>query len=184
MKYQPLPAEQAEQVRHLVTDCLVRTGLRSVPPEVLESLDAGQVGLAISVSMAGMEEMPPITLAVDLDRLRQALQPNSELLRSGGLEVDCRRQRAQADGVPLELTPKEFQLLAYLMRNQGLVLTRSQLLGAVWELDFSGDSRTVDTHIKCLRQKLGRYGSCIVTTRKVGYRFDPVSENEVESSAS
>ena len=178
MKYQPLPAEQEEQLRRLVAGCLARTGMHLVQPDELENLEPGQLGLTVSISMPGMGRIPPLTLAADPDRLRQALRPGPDLLRSGGLEVDCRRQLARADGALLGLTPKEFQLLAYLMKNQGLVLTRSQLLGAVWELDFSGDSRTVDTHIKCLRRKLGPYGGCIATIRKVGYRFDPAPDQE------
>ena len=139
MKYQPLPAEQEEQLRRLVAGCLARTGMHLVQPDELENLEPGQLGLTVSISMPGMGRIPPLTLAADPDRLRQALRPGPDLLRSGGLEVDCRRQLARADGALLGLTPKEFQLLAYLMKNQGLVLTRSQLLGAVWELDFSGD---------------------------------------------
>ena len=172
MKYQPLPAEQENQTRRLVAGCLARAGLQLVRPDALSDLTNGQLGLTVSVCGPGLGQLAPITFAVDLDRLRQSALPGPEVLRCRGLELDCRRQTACADGARLELSPREFQLLAYLMRGQGLVLTRSQLLGAVWELDFSGDSRTVDTHIKCLRRKLGPYGRCIVTIRKVGYRFE------------
>ena len=71
----------------------------------------------------------------------------------------------------LPLNLKEFELLAYLVYHKNLVLTRSQLLAAVWEMDYAGDVRTVDSHIKCLRQKLGEYARCLVTVRGVGYLF-------------
>ena len=72
-----------------------------------------------------------------------------------------------------ELSPKEYELLSYLVRNKGLALTRELLLTNVWGYDFYGDDRTLDTHIKLLRKRLGPYSGYIVTLRGVGYRFDP-----------
>ena len=129
MKYNPLPAEQEDQTRRLVAACLARAGLRLVQPETLEDLENGQLGLTVTLTGPGIGRTAPITLAADLGRLRQAALPGPEVLRCGGLELDCRRQTAKTDGLPLGLTPREFQLLAYLMRNQNLVLTRGQLLG-------------------------------------------------------
>ncbi|MEG0854533.1 MAG: winged helix-turn-helix domain-containing protein, partial [Angelakisella sp.] len=71
------------------------------------------------------------------------------------------------------LTFKEFELLSYLLRNSGLVLTREKLMEAVWGFDFEGESRTVDMHIKSLRQKLGDAGELIQTVRGVGYKITP-----------
>ncbi|MDO4567203.1 MAG: winged helix-turn-helix domain-containing protein, partial [Oscillospiraceae bacterium] len=76
------------------------------------------------------------------------------------------------DGERCELSLKESELFFYLLRNRGIALTRDALLREVWGYDFYGDDRTLDTHIKLLRRKLGPYGSCIVTIRGVGYRFD------------
>ncbi len=67
---------------------------------------------------------------------------------------------------------KEFDLLYYLLKNVNIALTRDQIICTVWEMDYSGDDRTVDTHIKCLRAKLGPYAKCIITVRKVGYKFE------------
>lgn len=77
----------------------------------------------------------------------------------------------QENGRPVELTLKEFEVLKYLVENKGIVLTRDQLLGHVWGYDFDGETRTVDVHIRSLRQKLGDAGTLIETVRGVGYRI-------------
>lgn len=74
---------------------------------------------------------------------------------------------------PVELTPKEYELLLLFVENRGIVLQREQILNHVWGYDFNGDDRTLDTHIKRLRRKLKQYSSWIVTVRSVGYRFEP-----------
>ncbi|MEG1875501.1 MAG: winged helix-turn-helix domain-containing protein, partial [Angelakisella sp.] len=76
------------------------------------------------------------------------------------------------DGSMVTLTPREFDLLYFLACNQGLVLSRDQILDRIWEQDYDGNDRTVDTHIKCLRAKLRRAGNGIITIRKVGYKLD------------
>ena len=175
MKYQPLPAEQGEQLRRLVADCLIQAGLhfpaQEKPGEEAREPKEGALELTVTVSAPGLGELPPIRLEGDREELRRSLLPAHRVLRSGGLVLDCRSKEALLDGEPLDLTPKEFQLLACLMKNRGLVLTRAQLLGAAWEMGFAGDTRTVDTHIKFLRRKLGPMGSRITTIRKVGYLF-------------
>ena len=76
------------------------------------------------------------------------------------------------DGNKAELTPKEYDLLFYLIKNKGIALTREKLISNVWGYDFFGDDRTLDTHIKLLRKNLGSYSDLIVTLRGVGYRFE------------
>ena len=90
----------------------------------------------------------------------------------GGLKILYRERTVLVDGQKIITTPKEFDLLYYLVKNQGIVLTRDQIICTVWDMDYNGDDRTVDTHIKCLRAKLGPYAKCIVTVRKVGYKFE------------
>lgn len=90
----------------------------------------------------------------------------------GGLEVDFDGRNVTVDGVKAELTPKEYELLFYLVRNKGLAVSREKLLSDVWGFDFFGDDRTVDTHIKTLRGNLGKYRDCIVTLRGLGYKFE------------
>lgn len=89
-----------------------------------------------------------------------------------GLTVNPVSYEASIDGEKLALTPKEFELLLCFVRNKGAVLTREQLLNEIWGYDFYGDSRTVDTHIKMLRNNLGEYREHIKTVWGVGYRYD------------
>lgn len=90
----------------------------------------------------------------------------------GSLTVDFTARRVSIDGQEIELSPKEYDLLFYLVRNRGIALTRDKLIAEVWGFDFFGDDRTLDTHIKLLRRQLGDYARCIVTLRGVGYRFE------------
>ncbi|MDY5940978.1 MAG: winged helix-turn-helix domain-containing protein, partial [Eubacteriales bacterium] len=76
------------------------------------------------------------------------------------------------DGQPIDLSPKEYDLLFYLIRNRNIALTREKLICEVWGYDFYGGDRTLDTHIKLLRKSLGKYAEHIVTLRGTGYRFD------------
>ncbi|MDF2678188.1 MAG: DNA-binding response regulator [Bacillota bacterium] len=89
-----------------------------------------------------------------------------------GIIVKYRERTVLIDGEKAVLTPKEFDLLYYLIQNKNIVLSRSQILSTVWNWDYFGDDRTVDTHIKCLRSKIGNYGKNIVTIRKIGYKFE------------
>lgn len=93
-------------------------------------------------------------------------------VQAGGLKVLYRERSVVVDGKRIITTPKEFDLLYYLLKNINLVLTRDQIICTVWDMDYNGDDRTVDTHVKCLRAKLGRYAQNIVTVRKVGYKFE------------
>ena len=97
---------------------------------------------------------------------------SEERLKFGGLEIDLAGREVYVDGVKASMTPKEYDLLFYLVRNKGRALSREQLLEAVWGYDFFGDDRTVDTHIKMLRSSLGNYRNHIVTLRSIGYKFD------------
>lgn len=89
-----------------------------------------------------------------------------------GLKVDFAGRIVYVDGNKAELTPKEYDLLFYLIKNRGIALTREKLISNVWGYDFFGDDRTLDTHIKLLRKNLGEYSGLIVTLRGVGYRFE------------
>ena len=95
-----------------------------------------------------------------------------EIAKFEGLEVDMKGRNVYVDGEKLELTPKEYELLFYLVRNNGIALSREKLLSDVWGFDFYGDDRTVDTHIKMLRSSLKEYRKFIVTLRGLGYKFE------------
>ncbi len=89
-----------------------------------------------------------------------------------GLVIDDSAHVVTADGIEVTLTPKEYELLLYFCSNEGLALSREKILNSVWNYDYFGDERTVDTHIKKLRLKLGSKGDYIQTVRGIGYKFD------------
>ena len=105
--------------------------------------------------------------------LRRAAKPAAEAKRftAGSLAVDVKRRAVTVDGEPVILTYKEFELLCYLLENLGVVLSRDQILTKIWDYNYSGETRTVDVHIRTLRQKLGDAGALIETVRGVGYRL-------------
>ena len=92
-----------------------------------------------------------------------------------GLVIDFSARIVPVDGSRVDMTPKEYELLFYMVRNKGLALTRESLISEVWGYDFFGDERTLDTHIKLLRKSVGAYRKCIVTLRGVGYRCEEVA---------
>lgn len=105
--------------------------------------------------------------------LRRSSAGNEESkLKIGGLELNIDEHKVTADGEKLTLTLKEYELLKLFMAHIGIVYTREQLFNIVWGMDFCGESRTVDMHIRTLRQKIGRYGHLIETVRSVGYRME------------
>lgn len=104
---------------------------------------------------------------------RTEIQENAhEIVEIQGMKVDFTARRVTVDGETVELSPKEYELLFYMVRNRGIALTRDRLISEVWGFDFFGDDRTLDTHIKLLRRQLGDYARYITTLRGVGYRFE------------
>lgn len=103
--------------------------------------------------------------------LRRTIKANKKNINIDGIEINQSSQIVSVDNNTVELSPKEYKLLLYLVKNIGRALSRNQMLNAVWGYDFFGDSRTVDTHIKSLRSKLGEYGKLIRTVRGLGYEM-------------
>jgi DNA-binding response OmpR family regulator len=97
---------------------------------------------------------------------------NKEKYIFENLVIDTTAHEVYVDDKLINLTPKEYELLLYLVENKNIVLTREQLLANIWGYDFYGDDRTIDTHIKTLRSNLGKYRDFIKTIRKVGYKFE------------
>jgi DNA-binding response OmpR family regulator len=93
-------------------------------------------------------------------------------LDGGGLRADISARIVYIDGERVEMSPKEYELLFYMLRNHDIALSREKLICDVWGYDFYGDARTLDTHIKLLRKSLGKYAEHIVTLRGIGYRFE------------
>ncbi len=101
-------------------------------------------------------------------------EPRNEIveLAGGGLRADLTARIVYVDGRRADMTPKEYDLFFYMLKNRNIALTREKLITEVWGYDYFGDDRTLDTHIKLLRKSLGPYADFIVTLRGVGYRFD------------
>jgi len=119
----------------------------------------------------------PFSMMEMVSRVKAVLrrsQPRqvSKLLKAGGLIVNLEEHTVVADGRRIQLTYKEFELLRMFLSHPGMVYTREQLFAQVWKLDCMGDSRTLDSHLRTLRQKLGGYGKMIETVRNVGYRWE------------
>lgn len=110
-----------------------------------------------------------------VSRVKAVLRRTNKLkpkIKFGELSIDYSAYKVEVEGVECVLTHKEFELLRYLVENQGMVLSRNQIMDSVWGTYYVGETRTVDMHIKTLRKKLGRAGEMIRTVRNVGYKFE------------
>lgn len=97
-----------------------------------------------------------------------------EFLEAGGIVIDKAARMVTVDGVPIDLSYKEFELLAFFMENAGIALSRERILNKVWDYDYFGDARTIDTHVKKLRAKIGKKGEYIKTIWGMGYKFEVI----------
>ena len=111
-------------------------------------------------------------IAAIMNRYRSAVVTNQNVFTFGDLKIDYDARIVTISGERIELTPKEYELLTYLIKNENIAVTRETLLTNIWGYDFFGDDRTLDTHLKSLRKKIGVYGQNIITLRGVGYRFE------------
>ncbi len=116
----------------------------------------------------------PKILTARVDALvRRAYQiDSSEVVEIGGIEIDKAAHQVKIDGQEIELSYKEFELLSYFVENKGIALSREKILNNVWNYDYFGDARTIDTHVKKLRKKMGEKGDCIRTIWGMGYKFE------------
>ena len=101
-------------------------------------------------------------------------EKKQDIYEVGPIKVDVSKHEVTVDGQPVTLTFKEFELLCFMMENEGIVLSRDRLLSKIWGYDFDGETRTVDVHIRTLRQKLGLGGNYIETIRGVGYKMEEI----------
>ena len=104
--------------------------------------------------------------------LRRSMAAKTDSIEAGGIVLDKAAHQVSVDGKPVELSFKEFELLTYFVENQGLALSRENILNHVWNYDYFGDARTIDTHVKKLRSKLGKQGEYIKTIWGMGYKFE------------
>ena len=150
-------------------------------PILMLTARAGEVDKVVGLEIGADDYVTkPFSTRELLARVRALLRRTStssddEVIVSGDLRVDMKRREVTRKDVPLELKPKEMELLIYFLRNRGRAFTREQLLREVWGYDFYGDSRTVDVHVSWLRQKIEEQPGKpvrILTVRGVGYRFE------------
>ena len=104
--------------------------------------------------------------------LKRASKDEKEIKNYGGIEIDKDGRTVSVDGKPIDLSLREYELLVYLVDNQSIALSRDKILNNVWNYDYYGDSRTIDSHIKKIRHKLGKRGKYIETIRGIGYKFE------------
>ena len=104
--------------------------------------------------------------------LRRSNAVSSDLIEIGGIRIDKAAHQVTIDGQNIDLSYKEFELLTYFVENQGIALSREKILNNVWNYDYFGDARTIDTHVKKLRKKMGEKGDCIKTIWGMGYKFE------------
>ena len=115
---------------------------------------------------------PKILVARVENILRRYHLVNSDVITAGAIEIDQKAHVVKVDGEPVELSFKEFELLTYFVENQGIALSREKILNNVWNYDYFGDARTIDTHVKKLRSKLGAREDYIRTVWGIGYKFE------------
>ncbi|MBO5353716.1 MAG: response regulator transcription factor [Lachnospiraceae bacterium] len=116
---------------------------------------------------------PKILVARAEAILRRASTVQEEALEIGGIVLDKAAHSVKIDGQPVDLSVKEFELLEYFLTNKGVALSREKILNNVWNYDYFGDARTIDTHVKKLRSKMGEKGDYIKTIWGMGYKFEP-----------
>ena len=133
-------------------------------------------GFELGVDDYVVKPFSPKELMMRVNAIMNRVRPQEDQHRNTvsfqGLTIDFDARIVTVDGQRAELSPKEYDLLVYLVQNKNIALTREMLITNVWGYDFYGDDRTLDTHIKLLRKSLGPYSKFIVTLRGVGYRFE------------
>ena len=131
-------------------------------------------GFELGVDEYVTKPFSPRTLAARVNAILRRTMGNAveKNLSAGGIELDKSAHIVTIDGKPVDLSFKEFELLQYFMENNGIALSRERILNSVWNYDYYGDARTIDTHVKKLRSKLGDRASLIKTVWGIGYKFE------------
>ena len=146
-------------------------------PVIMLTAKSAEYDKVIGLDMGADDYIPkPFGMMELISRIKAVLrrtnpEQNADVFTHGDLAVSVSRHEVTVNGEPVTLTLKEFELLCTLLKNRGIVLTRDRLLNEIWGYSFDGESRTVDVHVRKLRQKLGTAGECIETVKGVGYKI-------------
>ena len=132
------------------------------------------LGFELGVDEYISKPFSPKILVARVEAILRRSGQNSieEIISVGGIVIDKAAHQATVDGKPMELSFKEFELLTYFLENEGIALSREKILNSVWNYDYFGDARTIDTHVKKLRSKMGEKGNYIKTVWGMGYKFE------------
>ena len=131
------------------------------------------LGFKLGVDEYISKPFSPKILMARIDAILRRTGQDEEAVSLGGIVIDKKAHMVTIDGNPVELSVKEFELLSYFMDNRGVALSREKILNTVWNYDYYGDARTIDTHVKKLRSKMGAKGEYIKTIWGMGYKFEP-----------
>ncbi len=131
------------------------------------------LGFKLGVDEYISKPFSPKILMARIDAILRRTGQDEEAVSLGGIVIDKKAHLVTIDGTPVDLSVKEFELLSYFMDNRGVALSREKILNNVWNYDYYGDARTIDTHVKKLRSKMGTKGEYIKTIWGMGYKFEP-----------
>ena len=131
------------------------------------------LGFKLGVDEYISKPFSPKILMARIDAILRRTGQDEEAVSLGGIVIDKKAHLITIDGTPVDLSVKEFELLSYFMDNRGVALSREKILNNVWNYDYYGDARTIDTHVKKLRSKMGTKGEYIKTIWGMGYKFEP-----------
>ena len=156
-----------ELLKRIDSNKMIPTIMLSARDDEYDKLDGFRLGVDDYVT----KPFSPKELMARVKAVITRTQGNLENYKLDNLEVNFLAHSIKIDGKKIDITPKEFAILTFLIKNKNIAISREQLLSNVWGYDFYGDDRTVDTHIKMLRNNLGKYRDHIITVRGVGYLF-------------
>lgn len=159
-------------LEHLPQDCHIPTIILSAREQEFDKLHGFELGVDDYLA----KPFSPKELIARIKAVSKRTNKNMNVYKLDTLEVDFLAHTVRIDGKIINMTPKEFEILTYLIENKNIAIYREQLLSKLWGYDYFGDDRTIDTHIKMLRSSLGQYREHIVTVRGCGYKF--VDEKE------